>query len=117
MKHGAPYTRAASGESYCSPIHENDIAELAERLILQAAVPAPIVNLGGDEAVSVEEMIRYVEGLTGLSMKVDVAPEATFGMKVLDTTLRKQLVGSCKVTWKEGVKRALSARNPEALVR
>jgi nucleoside-diphosphate-sugar epimerase len=117
MKHGMPYTRAASGESYCSPIHEDDIAEQAERLILKAAVPAPIVNLGGDEPVSVEEMIRYVESLTGLSMKIDVAPEATWGMKVLDATLRRQLAGPCKVTWKEGVKRALTARNPEALVR
>ena len=62
--------------------------------------------------VSVEEIIRYVESLTGLSMKIDVAPEATWGMKVLDATLRKQLAGPCKVTWKEGVKRALAARNP-----
>jgi hypothetical protein len=36
---------------------------------------------------------------------------------VLDATLRRQLAGPCKVTWKEGVKRALTARNPEALVR
>lgn len=117
MKHGMPYTRAASGESFCSPIHEDDIAEQAERLIQAAAVPAPIVNLGGDEAVSVEAMIRYVEELTGLSMKIDVAADATWGMKVLDATLRKQLAGPCKVTWKEGVRRALTARNPEALVR
>lgn len=117
MKHGMPYTRAASGDSFCSPIHEDDIAEQAERLIQAAAVPAPIVNLGGDEAVSVEAMVRYVEELTGLSMKVDVAADATWGMKVLDATLRKQLAGPCKVAWKEGVRRALTARNPEALVR
>ena len=116
MKHGMPYTRAAAGESFCSPIHEDDIAEQAERLIQKAAVPAPIVNLGGDEPVSVEEMIRYVEGLTGLTMKIDVAEGATWGMKVLDGTLRKQLAGPCRVTWKEGVRRALVARNPEALV-
>lgn len=117
MKHGMPYTRAAAGESFCSPIHEDDIAEQAERLIQKAAVPAPIVNLGGDEPVSVEEMIRYVESLTGLTMKIDVADDATWGMKVLDGTLRKQLAGPCRVTWKEGVRRALVARNPEALVR
>jgi len=117
MKHGMSYTRAASGDSYCSPIHEDDIAEQAERLIQAAAVPAPIVNLGGDEAVSVEAMIRYVEELTGLSMKIEVAADATWGMKVLDATLREQLAGPCKVSWKEGVRRALTARNPEALVR
>jgi nucleoside-diphosphate-sugar epimerase len=117
MKHGMPYTRAESGESYCSPIHEEDIARQAERLILKAAVPAPIVNLGGDEAVSVEEMIRYVEGLTGLTMKIDVGPDATFGMKVLDNTLRKQLAGPCEVSWKDGVRRALATRRPEAIIR
>ncbi|MBY0399326.1 NAD(P)-dependent oxidoreductase [Myxococcota bacterium] len=115
MKHGAAYTRAASGESFCSPIHEEDIARQAERLILKAAVPAPIVNLGGDEAVSVEEMIRYVEALTGLTMKVDVADEATWGMKVLDATLRQQLAGPCEVAWRDGVRRALAARHPDAI--
>jgi len=117
MKQGVPYTRSSAGESFCSPIHEEDIAEQAERLILKAAVPAPIVNLGGDEAVSVEEMIRYVEGLTGLTMKIDVAEDAMFGMKVLDATLRKQLAGPCRVHWKDGIRRALAARHPEAIRR
>lgn len=117
MKHGAAYTRAASGESYCSPIHEDDIAEQVEALVFAAAVPAPIVNLGGDEAVSVEEMIRYLESLTGLSMKIEEAEMATFGMKVLDDTLRKRLAGPCKVAWREGVRRALETRHPEAIRR
>ena len=117
MKHGMPYTRAASGDSYCSLIHEDDIAEQVERLILHAAVPAPIVNLGGDEPTSVEEIIRYLEGLTGLSMKIEVKDDATWGMKVLDDTFRKQLAGPCRVTWKEGVRRALVERYGEAVIR
>ncbi len=116
MKHGMPYARAASGDSYCSLIHEDDIAEQALRLIEHAAVPAPIVNLGGDEPTSVEEIIRYLEALTGLSMKIEVKDEATWGMKVLDNTLRMQLAGPCKVSWKEGVRRALVARRPEAVI-
>lgn len=117
MKHGAPYTRAASGESYCSPIHEDDIAEQVERLVLAAAVPAPIVNLGGDEPVSVEEMIRYVESLTGLTMKIEQAEMASWSMKVLDDGLRKRLAGPCKVGWREGIRRALEKRHPEAIRR
>lgn len=117
MKHGAAYTRAASGESFCSPIHEDDIAEQAERLILAAAVPAPIVNLGGDEPVSVEEMIRYVESLTGLSMKIETAEMASWSMKVLDATRRKALAGPCRVPWKEGVRRALEVRHPGIALR
>jgi nucleoside-diphosphate-sugar epimerase len=117
MKHGMAYTRAESGESFCSPIHEEDIAEKAEQLILKAAVPAPIVNLGGDEPVSVEEIIHYVESLTGLTMKLEVAENASWGMKVLDDTLRRQLVGPCRVPWKEGVRSALATRRPGAIVR
>ena len=115
MKHGMSYTRAESGDSFCSPIHEDDIAEQAQNLIRQAAVPAPIVNLGGDEIVSVEEMITYVEGLTGLTMKVETGEDASWGMKVLDNTRRKELGGPCKVTWKEGVKNAIGVRYPDAL--
>ena len=117
IKHGQPYTRSSAGESFCSPIHEEDIAEQVQRLILKAAVPAPIVNLGGDEPVSAEQMIRYLEELTGLSCKIEVAADATFGMKVLDNTLRKQLAGPCRVSWKDGVRRALVARHPEAILR
>jgi nucleoside-diphosphate-sugar epimerase len=115
MKNGLVYTRAESGDSFCSPIHEADIAEQAQNLILKADVPAPIVNLGGDEAVAVEEIITYVEELTGLKMKVETGAEASWGMKVLDNTRRKALGGPCRVPWKEGVRSALAARHPDAL--
>lgn len=117
IKNGMSYTRAESGDSYCSLIHEDDIAEQAQNLILKAAVPAPIVNLGGDEVASVEEIIAYVEELTGLKMKMETGPEASWGMKVLDNTLRKELGGPCKVAWKEGVRSALETRHPNAIVR
>lgn len=116
MRAGQGYTRAADGESFCSPIHEDDIADQTQTLIQKAGVPAPIVNLGGDEVVSVEAMIAHVESLTGLKMKVETGPEASWGMKVLDNTLRKELGGACRVPWKEGVRRALEARHPDALV-
>ena len=116
MKNGMSYTRAESGDSYCSLIHEDDIAEQVQNLILKAAVPAPIVNLGGDEIATVEEIIAYVEELSGLKMKMETGPEASWGMKVLDNTLRKELGGACKVSWKEGVRSALTARHPQAIV-
>jgi nucleoside-diphosphate-sugar epimerase len=116
MKHGMSYTRAEGGESFCSPIHEDDIATQAQNLILQAAVPAPIVNLGGDDVVSIEMIIAYVEEITGLTMKVEVGPEASWGMKVLDNTRRKELGGPCNVTWKDGIRNALAVRHPDALL-
>ncbi|MAG30238.1 MAG: dehydratase [Deltaproteobacteria bacterium] len=115
MKAGAGYTRSEAGDSYCSVIHEDDIAEQVQNLILEADVPARIVNLGGDEVVSVEEVIAYIEELTGLEMKIEKAEDASWGMKVLDNRLRKELAGPCRVTWKEGVRRSLSARHPDAI--
>jgi nucleoside-diphosphate-sugar epimerase len=115
MTNGMGYTRAESGESYCSPIHEDDIVEQVQNLIEKAAVPAEIVNLGGDEVASVEEIIAHIETLTGLSMKIDVAPDASWGMKVLDNTRRKKLGGPCKVHWKDGVRAALATRFPDAI--
>jgi hypothetical protein len=37
-------------------------------------------------------------------------------MKVLDNTLRKDLGGPCRVKWKDGIRRALEARYPDAVV-
>ncbi len=115
MKNGVSYTRAEGGDSYCSPIHEEDIAEQCQNLILKADVPAPVVNLGGDDVISVEEIIRYLEELTGLEMKIEVGPHASWGMKVLDNTRRKAMGGPCRVPWKQGVRDALAARHPDAI--
>ncbi len=116
MKNGIPYQRAESGESHCTPIHENDIVRQVLRLIEKAAVPAPVVNLGGDEVASVEEMIRYVESLTGLKMEIRVGEAASWGMKVLDNTLRKKLGGACEIPWKQGMRSALHKRHPDAIL-
>ena len=115
MKSGATYTRAEVGKSFCSAIHEDDIAEQVQNLLLKADVPAPIVNLGGDEIVAVEDMVAYLEELTGLTMKVETAPEASWGMKVLDNTKRKALGGPCRVHWKDGIRDALAVRHPGAI--
>lgn len=116
MKSGATYTRSEAGPTYCSLIHEDDIAAQAEALIEKADVPAPIVNLGGDEPTPIEDIIAWLEELTGLEMKTETGPEASWGTKVLDNTKRKALGGPCQVTWKEGVRRSLAARHPDAIV-
>lgn len=115
MKHGIPYNRAEKGDSFCSPIHEDDIVEQVQGLLAHAAVPAPIVNLGGDEVVSMEEMIAYIESLTGLTMTVQPRELATWQMTVLDNTRRKTMAGPCKVSWKDGLQRALKIRYPDLL--
>ncbi len=116
MKHGMAYTRRRDGDSYCCPIHEDDIAEQVQSLIMNAGVPAVTVNLGGDEVVTVEEMITFIEGLTGMTMKMETADMATWGMKVVDPTKRKQLAGPCNISWRDGIRSVLERRYPGSVV-
>lgn len=115
MQHGIPYQRAENGDSYCSPIHEDDIVAQVQGLLEHAAVPAPIVNLGGDEVVSMEEIIAYLESLTGLKATIETEKLATWGMTVLDNTRRLELAGPCKVSWKDGILAALKVREPDLI--
>ncbi|MFT5441010.1 MAG: nucleoside-diphosphate-sugar epimerase [Myxococcota bacterium] len=114
MKNGWPYQSAERGESFCRPIHQDDIADQIEAMLDHVAVPAPIVNLAGDEVTSMEEIARYIEELTGLSLKKTTGEHATWQMKVLDVDRRNQFGGPCHVKWKDGVRTALLARHPDA---
>jgi nucleoside-diphosphate-sugar epimerase len=115
MQHGIPYHMAEAGKSYCSPIYEDDIVEQVQGLLMNAAVPAPIVNLGGDEAVAMEDMLDYIAELTGLTPTVETKAMATWQMTVLDNTRRREMAGPCKVSWKDGIKRALEISYPALL--
>lgn len=113
MKYKIPYTRAAGHDSYCSLIHQDDIVEQIQGLLEHASVPATTVNLGGDEVSTIEELLEYVQSLTGLEAIVNEGPMATWQMTVLDNSKRKELAGPCKHTWKEGVKACLQVRYPD----
>jgi len=116
MRDGVSYYRARSGESYCSPIYEDDIVMQVQGLLKHAAVPAPIINLCGDEVVSMEKIIEYLESLTGLKARIESRELATWGMTVLDSSKRRAMAGACTVSWREGIRLALQARYPELLV-
>ena len=62
--------------------------------------------------VSVEEMIRFIESLTGQTMTIEEADLATWQMKIVDATRRKALAGPCTVSWQEGIRSVLEQRFP-----
>lgn len=99
-----------------SPIHEDDIFDQTPGLLAAAAVPATIVNWGGDEPVPVPEMARYIAARLGREARVVEGPDGIH-QYWLDATLRTKLAGPCKVDWKTGVDRMLAARHPQALRR
>jgi nucleoside-diphosphate-sugar epimerase len=94
------------------PLHEDDIIGMLPGLLAAATVPATIVNWGGDEAASIEEWCAYLSGLTGVP--VSFAPTTdTIDSVDIDLTRMHELVGATTVTWKEGMKRMVTARHPE----
>lgn len=95
-----------------NPIHHEDIFRLLPALLEQAAVPAPTVNLAGNDIVSIEEWATYLGELLGKPAKVSCAPKA-LPSAAIDTTLQHQLVGDCKIYWKDGFRRMMALAYPD----
>ncbi|MFE9701892.1 NAD-dependent epimerase/dehydratase family protein [Streptomyces sp. NPDC005930] len=100
------------GQNWFSPLHTDDLVAQVPRLWEAAAVPALLVNWGGDEAVGVTDCVRYLSELTGVPAKP--APSAvTRETYRFDPTLRRTLTGPCTVSWRDGVRDTLQAHFPE----
>jgi len=97
-----------------NPIHQDDILRSVPGLLAAAAVPAMVVNWGGDEAVSIEEWCGYLGELTGLT--ATFAPtDRTIDSVEIDTTRRRRLTGPTTVAWRDGMRRMVEARHPELI--
>lgn len=93
-----------------SPINDRDIFEQTEALLDAAAVPAPIVNWGGDEPVAAQDWCKYFGELLGVAPDVTVReyPDAQRGV-VLDNKKRLAITGPCRVSWRDGMKEMAKA--------
>jgi nucleoside-diphosphate-sugar epimerase len=97
-----------------NPIHTDDVVAMLPCLLDAAAVPATIVNWGGDETVSVEEWSEYLAGLVGRQARFEET-EATIGGIPTDNTRRLALAGPTRVPWRDGMRRMAAARFPDAV--
>ena len=104
-----------AGHSICSPIHEDDIYDQTPGLLAAASVPATISNWGGDQPVDLAELCRYIGELVGKDVTFTESGDGIHQYR-LDPARRRELAGPCRVDWREGVRRMLEARHPEALV-
>jgi nucleoside-diphosphate-sugar epimerase len=95
-----------------SPIHEDDIFEQTPKLLAAAAVPATLVNWGGDEAVDLRDMARHLAKLVGREARCEPSPHGIHQYR-LDNARRLALAGPCRVAWRDGVRRMVAARHPE----
>ena len=97
-----------------SPIHDDDMLAHVAPLLEAASVPATIVNWAGDEAVSIQEMVAYGAELLGVEPRIEMTevPGASIG-SVADPTRRKTITGPCRVSWRDGLRRALEELYPD----
>ena len=98
----------------CAMIHEDDIYAHTSGLLAAAAIPATLVNWGGDEPVSVPELARYIASRLGCEAKIAMNEEGIH-QYWQDPTKRISLAGRCSVDWRTGVDRMLSARHADRL--
>ncbi len=114
LRAGSPIPVHVDAPSVYHPIHADDIAAMVPGLLRAAAVPATVVNWGGDDAVSIEEWCTHLGALSGI--EVTFAPtEATIPSVQIDTTRMHELVGHTEVDWRQGMRRMVEARHPELL--
>jgi nucleoside-diphosphate-sugar epimerase len=114
LRDGLPVPTRPAGESACSLLHSVDIVRHVPALLEAASVPPTIVNWGGDEAVDEREIVRYVAELTGLRAEFEES-DAAPRLVALDPTLRRNITGPCTVSWRDGVRDAISEYFPELL--
>jgi len=114
MQNGTPVPVHTDAPTIYNLIHDDDILAFIPKLLDLATVPAPIVNLGGDERVSVEEWCAYMGELTGI--EATFAPtDKTLESVSTDNTKRTELLGPTTVHWKDGLRRMIAAQQPDLL--
>jgi UDP-glucuronate 4-epimerase len=96
-----------------NPIHEDDLVEQIPRLLELAAVPAHVVNWGGEPA-SIEQWCGFLAELTGLGLRFEET-ERSIAPLPLDLTRLHAEVGAPRVGWREGLRRMVETRAPELL--
>jgi nucleoside-diphosphate-sugar epimerase len=113
MLGGLPIDVHPDGSRY-NPIHHRDVTRLVPALLDMADTTAPVVNLAGDEVVSVEEWCHVLGDLAGCEPRFE-ASDAAIPSAVIDTTRQHEMIGSCEVGWRDGMREVVAALHPELL--
>jgi UDP-glucuronate 4-epimerase len=97
------------------PVFEDDYVTLGMRALEVAATPPVVVNWAGSETVSVEEYCTYLGELVGIEPIFEYTAQAHTPLWP-DVTHMHHVLGRTTVPWREGFRRMVAARHPEALV-
>jgi UDP-glucuronate 4-epimerase len=97
-----------------NPIYEDDYVRLGIRALEVAGVPPVTVNWAGSETVCAEEYCEFLAALVGRTVRFTYDPAAPWPLWP-DVTKMHQLLGRTQVPWREGMRRMVQARRPDAL--
>ncbi|HKA83539.1 MAG TPA: NAD(P)-dependent oxidoreductase [Acidimicrobiales bacterium] len=109
IRGGVPIPVHRDAPSVYNPIHDDDIVAMVPAMLGAAAVPATIVNWGGEDAVSIEEWCAHLGELTGQQATFQPTDQ-TIGSVSVDLTRMHELVGHARVPWRDGFARMVAAR-------
>lgn len=101
------------GEAWFTCIHQDDINHQVAGLLEAASVPATVVNWGGEEPVDVRSWCRHLGELAGREVRFREDDSSSIPSRVTDNRRRIELVGPCRVGWREGLAAMARERYPE----
>jgi nucleoside-diphosphate-sugar epimerase len=108
MLAGHPIEVHPDGSRY-NPIDHRDIIRLVPALLDLADPTAPVVNLAGDEVVSIEEWCRFIGELARCEPRFE-ENDSAIPSAVIDLTRQHELVGGCEIGWMDGFRDVVEAR-------
>ncbi|WP_420639227.1 NAD-dependent epimerase/dehydratase family protein [Candidatus Poriferisocius sp.] len=112
MMNGMPVALKDSAPNVFAPVHEDDMCAHAEAFLEAATVPATVVNWGGDQNVSIEDMCRRMGEQMGVTPEFEYFPVG-FHSRAFDSTKRQSITGPCAVSWEQGIDDMVAAYDPD----
>ena len=109
---GQPVVIHPDGPNRFNPIHDDDIAASIPSLLDAAGVPAPTINWGGSQTVSIEEWSTYLAELMGMPVSFEASETALSSVPV-DTTRFEELHGPTTTDWRIGIRSMVEHLHPE----
>ena len=109
---GQPIMIHPDGPNAFNPIHDDDIVASIPSLLDAAAVPAPTINWGGSEAVTIEEWSTHLGQLMGKPVSFE-ASESALSPVPVDITRFETVHGPTTTDWRVGFRRMVEHLHPE----
>lgn len=98
-----------AGEKLYCPMFISDVVELTIKAAGVCTSPANIVNIGGEELVSMKELAAMTGKVINREPSFVPCSEKRSDSEICDSTKRKRILGSEKVPLHEGIKKTWEA--------